>query len=51
MVGEAATGAEAVALARARRPDVVLMDIRGRDRAQLVVLAYQTGLVSPTSPG
>jgi DNA-binding NarL/FixJ family response regulator len=28
VVGEAATGAEAVALARARRPDVVLMDIR-----------------------
>ena len=32
-VGEAATGEEAVALARAERPDVVLMDIRmpGRD--------------------
>jgi DNA-binding NarL/FixJ family response regulator len=28
VVGEAATGAEAVALARAERPDVVLMDIR-----------------------
>src|SRR5690242_19726402 len=28
VVGEAATGAEAVALARAHRPDVVLMDIR-----------------------
>jgi DNA-binding NarL/FixJ family response regulator len=28
VVGEAATGAEAVALARATRPDVVLMDIR-----------------------
>ena len=28
MVGEAADGAEAVALARAQRPDVVLMDIR-----------------------
>jgi DNA-binding NarL/FixJ family response regulator len=28
VVGEAATGAEAVALARAMRPDVVLMDIR-----------------------
>ncbi len=28
VVGEAATGAEAVTLARAHRPDVVLMDIR-----------------------
>ncbi len=28
VVGEAATGAEAVELVRARRPDVVLMDVR-----------------------
>jgi YesN/AraC family two-component response regulator len=28
VVGEAATGAEAIALARAHRPDVVLTDIR-----------------------
>lgn len=28
VVGEAANGAEAVALARATRPDVILMDIR-----------------------
>ena len=28
VVGEAGTGADAVAIARARRPDVVLMDIR-----------------------
>jgi DNA-binding NarL/FixJ family response regulator len=28
VIGEAATGAEAVNLARTRRPDVVLMDIR-----------------------
>ncbi|MEU2668944.1 response regulator [Streptomyces sp. NPDC007164] len=71
-VGEAATGAEAVELARRERPDVVLMDIRmpelaqhlqlsqatvkthigrllaelrARDRAQLVIVAYETGLV------
>ena len=66
VVGEAGDGTEAVALARKERPDVILMDIRmphldgleatlltklqARDRTQLVVIAYETGLVTPSGP-
>lgn len=79
VVGEAATGREAVALARREKPHVLLMDIRmpdgdglwatetivadprlaevrvvvvttklaARDRVQLVIIAYESGLVAP----
>ena len=79
VAGEAATGEHAVALARRRLPDIVVIDLSlpgldaveatrqivadpalsrthvsramrkldARDRAQLVVFAYQTGLATP----
>jgi DNA-binding NarL/FixJ family response regulator len=57
VVGEAADGAEAVTLTRARHPLTVrthiqraMMKLHARDRAQLVVIAYQSGLVHPMCP-
>jgi hypothetical protein len=54
VIGEAADGREAIALARSSRPDVLLMDLRACwpsctcGRVQAVVLAYESGLVTPS---
>ncbi|GAA0245151.1 response regulator transcription factor [Cryptosporangium japonicum] len=46
LVGEAATGAEAVALARAHRPDVVVMDLRMPEMDGIAA----TALIAETLP-
>jgi len=47
VVGEAATGREAIALAGVARPDVVLMDVRMPDVDGIAATAHLTAVVDP----